>query len=140
MNQHFATIVSTMKAQILDDIHEGTVPADVKTYSQLHDYVDANMYGNWENLAPIENDEQWDALTTVVGQAQDTVNEWLAQGRPMTITDKLVGRTIRTQGPLTPFEGVVKSIEDPGTGWLKVAFEGGLTWQPRATAMVLVQQ
>ena len=40
-----ALTVARAKREILSDIADGTVPASVTTYSQLHDYVDANGYG-----------------------------------------------------------------------------------------------
>lgn len=35
------------KQEILKDIKEGIVPNDVKSFSELHDYVDANYYGGF---------------------------------------------------------------------------------------------
>jgi len=33
-------------AQIRADVADGKVPATVRTFAELHDYVDANEYGN----------------------------------------------------------------------------------------------
>ena len=37
--------VARSKREIIADIASGRVPATVKTFSELHDYVDANEYG-----------------------------------------------------------------------------------------------
>jgi hypothetical protein len=37
--------IERSKSEILGDVAEGTVPATCASYSELHDYVDANGYG-----------------------------------------------------------------------------------------------
>lgn len=69
-----AELVADMKAEILDDVREGTVPADVPTYNALHDYVDANMYG-WR-----EEDEDDDFSSAEVWPAQEDVHQWIVAG------------------------------------------------------------
>lgn len=39
--------IQRMKTEILDDVRSGSVPKDVKSFSELHDYVDANCYGGF---------------------------------------------------------------------------------------------
>ena len=39
--------IMRMKSEILHDIADGKVPADVMSFSDLHDYVDANVYGGF---------------------------------------------------------------------------------------------
>ena len=39
--------VERMKHEILADVKLGKVPATVKAFSELHDYVDANEYGGF---------------------------------------------------------------------------------------------
>lgn len=43
-------LAEKMKADILKDVAEGVVPKSVKSFSELHDYVDANTYGGTEGL------------------------------------------------------------------------------------------
>ena len=38
--------IDTAKGEILKDVVNGHVPATCKTFSELHDYVDANEYGH----------------------------------------------------------------------------------------------
>lgn len=50
-------VVKLAKAEILADIASGIVPADVATFSELHDHVDANGYGGaFEALDSVERD------------------------------------------------------------------------------------
>ena len=37
--------IERSKAEILEDIASGVVPDTVSSFSELHDYVDANEYG-----------------------------------------------------------------------------------------------
>jgi len=43
-------IAELMKQEILYDVSRGMVPRSVPSFSALHDYVDANCYGNSEAL------------------------------------------------------------------------------------------
>lgn len=40
-----AEIIKVAKEEILDDITKCLVPADIKSFNELHNYVDANEYG-----------------------------------------------------------------------------------------------
>lgn len=66
--------VERMKAQINADIRSGRVPVAVTSYSELHDYVDANFYGGIDSEHPVMN-------ANVFNAASDIVNEWLVNGR-----------------------------------------------------------
>lgn len=67
--KHVATecLVDIAKSEIRDDIASGQVPAEVGTFSDLHDYVDANQYGGELTLEE----------AVVV---QDSVDQWLRAG------------------------------------------------------------
>lgn len=79
-----------MKADILADIRAGIVPKSVKTFSELHDYVDANCYGGSEALLDELDAEVADtdeghtsalnALCDLMNPAMEIINEWLASG------------------------------------------------------------
>jgi len=84
-----------MKAEILQDIADGVVPADVGSFSELHDHVDANCYGGLcdddcpPELIPWhyngdESDEAREANPAIdrVNVIFDIVDGWLKLGRP----------------------------------------------------------
>lgn len=66
--------VEIAKAEITFDINEGIIPEDVTSFGELHDYVDANTYGEW---CDDENDMTFDE----VNAAQELVHQWITRGR-----------------------------------------------------------
>ena len=92
-------LADRMIAEILYDVSAGVVPRSVKTFSELHEYVDANCYGGSEKLLDEisvefpQTDEGHTAalnkLVDVMNPAMEIVNEWLenngiAKGNPRT--------------------------------------------------------
>jgi hypothetical protein len=74
MNQ-LAERTARAKREVLADVAEGFVPAAVKTFSELHNYVDANCYGGaCEVDAPDVDDEIWNTL-------QDAIDVWIRSGK-----------------------------------------------------------
>lgn len=77
MEPKFLTVegaIAKAKLEILVDIEQGYVPSTVKSFSELHDYVDANCYGGLcddDNILDIEE------MNTV----QTIVSGWLMGGR-----------------------------------------------------------
>lgn len=81
-----ADAVTRGKREVLEDVVAGRVPSTVKSYSELHDYVDANEYGgacsDFAGEFAIEpaNDEeaqkQWDYWNAVQG----ALDEWIKAG------------------------------------------------------------
>lgn len=75
--------VEASKTQIRLDIDNDVVPATVATFSELHDYVDANEYGGltedwpWVGLSGWLQEEYMDASEEV----QNRVDAWLKAGR-----------------------------------------------------------
>ena len=67
-------VVERAKAEILAEVASGTVPSTCASFSELHDYVDANVYGGAFER-PFDNNETdfWNAV-------QDTVDRWIKQG------------------------------------------------------------
>lgn len=64
-------VTKRAKKEILDDMASGIVPASVSSYSELHDYVDANGYGGaFEDEAPTADLDLWNDM-------QEAVNDWL---------------------------------------------------------------
>lgn len=76
-----------MKTEILADITAGIVPRSVTTFSELHDYVDANCYGGSESLldeldaAAPDTDEghtaALNALCDLMNPTMEIINDWL---------------------------------------------------------------
>lgn len=75
-----AAVIDRMKQEILADITAGIVPATVASFSELHDYVDANEYGG-----ACEQDGPFEGFTTEQvdfwNNCQTACDEWLRNGR-----------------------------------------------------------
>ena len=67
-------VVERAKAEILADVAAGTVPNTCASFSELHDYTDANGYGGAFDR-PFDNNETdfWNAVQTAV-------DGWIKQG------------------------------------------------------------
>jgi len=66
--------IERSKSEILEHVAEGTVPATCASYSELHDYVDANGYGGaFEDDFDNEETDFWNAV-------QDAVDAWIKAG------------------------------------------------------------
>ena len=66
--------IERSKSEILGDIAEGIIPATCASYSELHDYVDANGYGGaFEHDFDNEETDFWNAV-------QDAVDAWIKAG------------------------------------------------------------
>ena len=67
-------VVERAKTEILADVAAGTVPSTCASFSELHDYTDANGYGGAFER-PFDNEETdfWNAV-------QDAVDRWIKQG------------------------------------------------------------
>jgi len=74
-------VVERAKAEILADVAAGTVPNTCASFSELHDYTDANGYGGAFER-PFDNNETdfWNAV-------QDAVDAWIKQGGLQRLTD-----------------------------------------------------
>lgn len=77
------TVVLTM-IQIKFDIVTGVVPPTVHSFSELHDYVDANCYGGLcdEPYAHREVFTFDDEGIAHVAAVQEIIDVWLKVGRP----------------------------------------------------------
>ena len=67
-------VVERAKKEVLAHVAAGIVPRTCASFSQLHDYVDANGYGGAFER-PFDNNETdfWNAV-------QDAVDRWIKQG------------------------------------------------------------
>ena len=78
--------IERSKAEILEDIAHGPVPNTVSRFSELHDYVDANMYGGFcdEPSQTANGGNYWWPEGLRIDEAnavQDAINAWLQRGR-----------------------------------------------------------
>jgi hypothetical protein len=75
-------VVERAKAEVLADVAAGTVPSTCASFSELHDYTDANGYGGAFER-PFDNAETdfWNAV-------QDAVDAWIKQGGLTRLTDE----------------------------------------------------
>src|SRR4051812_26386223 len=84
-----AELAERMKAEIVEDVLNGIVPENVAGFSELHDYVDANVYGGTEGIlaafhahatTDAEHVVAWDAFCDLCNPAIETVNGWIKAG------------------------------------------------------------
>lgn len=72
-------IAERIKAEVVEDVRGGRVPADVATFSELHDYVDANDYFDLGgDDCPLDPGREEDC--TVLNAASSIVDGWLWSG------------------------------------------------------------
>ena len=70
--------IMRMKYEILHDISNGKVPADVINFGDLHDHVDANEYGGFcEDDNRIVDGLPADQQVDVLNHCQDVIDFWL---------------------------------------------------------------
>ena len=85
-----AQLAEAMKKEIIEDVQMGRVPADIKAFPQLHEYVDANCYGGtealleeWDDAAPDTDEGHLAALyklCDLCNPAMDIVDRWIKAG------------------------------------------------------------
>ena len=83
--------IERMKQEIIEDITAGRVPADCPSFSELHDYVDANCYGGFceddvmqaltDHFGGLDEDKGMpDALIGYLNDAQNSIDRWIKEG------------------------------------------------------------
>lgn len=74
-----AALVNIGKQEILADIAAGVVPSTVRSFADLHDYVDANTYAKL-------CDDEWsvgptdDIFYKLANSVQDALHLWIVMG------------------------------------------------------------
>ena len=85
-------VVERAKGEILADVASGTVPSTCASFSELHDYTDANGYGGAFER-PFDNNETdfWNAVQTAVDRwiKQGGLRERLTDDEARRIVDKI---------------------------------------------------
>lgn len=131
-----------MKVEILQDVRDGVVPYTVANFSELHDYVDANLYGGTEELLDQlgQQHQQTDdgqsaalaALCDIANPAMEIINKWIAASgiKDAIKSDILAGKPpaiARSKSMLKKFEQRVALLDidkliavegdEPALGW-----------------------
>jgi len=74
IDSDLSNVVARAKSEILFDVTAGTIPASCGSFSELHDYVDANGYGGaFEREFDNEETDFWNAVS-------DVVDAWIKAG------------------------------------------------------------
>ncbi len=83
-------LVEKIKADVLKDVQDGIVPPTVSSFTELHEYVDANTYGGLEGILGIFQDvdehteegreRAWNTFCVEVNPALAKVDEWIKAG------------------------------------------------------------
>lgn len=74
-------VLATAMMEIIDDISRGVVPVNVKSFDELHEYVDANEYG----LSGVEIDD-FDEWVELANKFHPILDQWIKSG--MNIEEK----------------------------------------------------
>lgn len=79
MSHSAAVIAHSIIKDIKADMATGLIPATVRTFAELHDYVDANEYVITAlEAAGWDHDPASDEQAATANRAMDMVNVWLA--------------------------------------------------------------
>ncbi|QRI45440.1 hypothetical protein SEA_LEONA_32 [Arthrobacter phage Leona] len=97
-----ADYADKMKAEILDLIKDGTIPESVGSFSELHDYIDANMLAHElvpdvdldDEAAAEAHNEEW---ARKFNAASDIVNDWLHNGGHQIVTVTITAEWPRSE-------------------------------------------
>lgn len=83
---HLSRVVGIAKEEIFRDMVKGYVPLDVPDFATLHDYRDANMYGDLDHECQVASrDGQWpetedDKCVDFWNRLQDALDKWIKEG------------------------------------------------------------
>jgi len=73
------SLIERIRAEVIEDALDGTIPSTVRDFSELHDFVDANEYGGLcDDECPFKASSQAD--TDIINDAQDAISGWLHRG------------------------------------------------------------
>lgn len=107
-----------MKSDILAHVAQGVVPCSVRSFEQLHDYVDANAYGGlchsetFDQLVATHEKNGDDGLPQgmmdLINSAQGQVNEWLMKGG---ISGQVNPGPSMTTGPWSSCAGLSSDLD-----------------------------
>jgi len=78
-----ALATAMAKAEVAGDVRAGRIPASVRSFSELHDYVDANAFGgafDWPCLSSDRDDGYQQAFADFWNAVQNNVDAWIKAG------------------------------------------------------------
>lgn len=91
----YQAVIDRMKREVRQSIRIGQVPATVASFSELHDYVDANEYGGaceedaefaYGGLDDDANDNDREkyveAMCAFWNRCQGAIDDWIKAGMP----------------------------------------------------------
>ena len=84
-NRDTHLIVQEMKREIHEDITTGLIPPTVGSFSELHDYIDANELGGFciEAIADLYYVPEGLGIDcTMINECQNAIDVWLKAGMP----------------------------------------------------------
>jgi hypothetical protein len=90
-----ARAIARGKREILEDIKSGRVPSAVRTFAELHDYVDANEYGGLTDSPNLFGGVSRHAELSAMNRVQDALDAWLRTGRRAGAKHKVVASNPR---------------------------------------------
>ena len=74
-------VVERAKREVLADVKAGIVPRTVASYSELHDYVDANYYGGaFETSLSDDDGNMSEEVCEFWNAVQNAVHRWIREG------------------------------------------------------------
>lgn len=82
-----------MKQEVLDEMKTKRIPKTVKTFGDLHDYIDANELGGFCEDAMFdalvlnfggrdEHEGMPQGMLDYINECQEAIHTWLQEGRP----------------------------------------------------------
>ncbi len=80
-----AELAEAIQAEVLQGVRAGLIPPNVGSFTELHDYCDANCLGGTEALldrleAAIGHEPALDQMSWLLNTAQGMVDAWIKAG------------------------------------------------------------
>lgn len=95
-------VAERIKQEVKADVDRGRVPTTVASFGELHDYMDANMYGGAEQLY---NELGLEKSSEILDPAQNKVDEWLRSGALAGAKDYTVTYAVTFKATIKVFPG-----------------------------------
>jgi hypothetical protein len=84
-------LIESIKTDIIKDVLDGIIPTNCKSFSELHNYVDANEYGGLCNSSSPFHIEKFASMQIAIEAAniaQIEINCWIKAGGIAKLTAK----------------------------------------------------
>ncbi len=133
------------KLEIAEDMGNGIVPSTVKSYSELHDHVDANEYGGACEVDPPDEDsglgrDFYDLHVEAIIAMQDVVDAWIKAGDAKPVEEYRFRVHFKTVGnpdfqqyapisdPMTVYADTVEEIDEYRSAYFATYEVGSGNW------------